>query len=93
MGFGDLQGPKPYKFIGLGDIHGSTPAGNRRVGAQIGPQTGRSQAKKGLGRRPQTGKKPIPLDFGPVSGCLDHDPKLLDCEIAQPRTINIELKW
>ena len=28
--------------------------------------------------------KPTVIDFGPVSGCFDHDPKLLNCEIAQP---------
>ncbi len=25
IGFGDIQGPKPYKFIGFGDIHGPKP--------------------------------------------------------------------
>ncbi len=24
-GFGDIHGPKPYKFIGFGDIHGPNP--------------------------------------------------------------------
>ncbi len=28
--------------------------------------------------------EPIPIDFGPVSVCFGHDPKLLNCEIAQP---------
>ena len=23
--FGDIEGPKPYKFIGFGDIHGPKP--------------------------------------------------------------------
>ena len=27
----------------------------------------------------------IPNDSGPVSACFDDDPKLLNCEIAQPR--------
>ncbi len=25
MWFGDIHGPKPYKFIGFGDIHGPSP--------------------------------------------------------------------
>ena len=25
VGFGDINGPKPYKFIGFGDIHGPKP--------------------------------------------------------------------
>ncbi len=25
IGFGDIHGPKPYKFIGFGDIHGPKP--------------------------------------------------------------------
>ncbi len=36
------------------------------------------------GAVPANGRKPMPIDVGPVSGCFDHDPKLLDCEIASP---------
>ncbi len=25
IGFGDIHGPKPFKFIGFGDIHGPKP--------------------------------------------------------------------
>jgi hypothetical protein len=25
LGFGDIHGPQPYKFIGFGDIHGPKP--------------------------------------------------------------------
>ncbi len=25
IGFGDMHGPKPYKFIGFGDMHGPKP--------------------------------------------------------------------
>ncbi len=25
IGFGDVHGPKPYKFIGSGDVHGPKP--------------------------------------------------------------------
>ncbi len=28
--------------------------------------------------------KQILIEFGPVSGCFDHHPKLLNCQIAQP---------
>ncbi len=27
---------------------------------------------------------PIPIDFGSVSVCVGHDPKLFNCEIALP---------
>ncbi len=37
------------------------------------------------GAVPTNRRKPIPIYFGPVSGCFDHDQKLLNCEIAQPR--------
>ena len=30
--------------------------------------------------------KSIPIHFGPVSGCFDHDPKLCNYEITQPST-------
>jgi hypothetical protein len=28
--------------------------------------------------------KPIAIDLGLVSECFDHDPKLVNCKIAQP---------
>ncbi len=31
--------------------------------------------------------KPIPIDFGPVSVCFDHDPKHVNCEKAQPNKL------
>ncbi len=34
---------------------------------------------------------PIPIDFGPVPGCSNHDPKLLNCEIAQPNWVNLSI--
>ncbi len=36
------------------------------------------------GAVPVNRNKPMPIDFGPVSRCFDRDPKLLNCEIAQP---------
>ncbi len=33
------------------------------------------------GALPANRRNPIPIDFGPVSGCFDHDPKLFNCEI------------
>ncbi len=36
------------------------------------------------GAVPTNRHAPIPIDFGPVSTCFDHDPKLSNCEIAQP---------
>ncbi len=38
------------------------------------------------GAVPTNRPKPIPIDFGPISGYFDHDPKLFNCEIAQPRS-------
>ncbi len=38
------------------------------------------------GAVPASRHKPMPNDFGPVSGCFGHDPKLATCEIAQPNT-------
>ncbi len=35
------------------------------------------------GAVPTDRHKPIPIDFGPVSGCFGHDAKLLNCEIGQ----------
>ncbi len=32
IGFGDIHGPKPYKFIGYGDIHGPKPYRFIRLG-------------------------------------------------------------
>ncbi len=49
IGFGDIHGPKPYKFIGFGDIHG--PSG-RRVPARRTPRSSgsvRRGAAAGLG--------------------------------------------
>jgi hypothetical protein len=36
------------------------------------------------GAVPTNRREPIPIDFGPVSGWFDHDPKPFSCEIAQP---------
>ncbi len=33
------------------------------------------------GAVPTNRHKPRPIDFGQVSGCFYHDPKLLNCEI------------
>ncbi len=41
------------------------------------------------GEVPTNRLKPSPIDFDPVSGCFNHDPKLLNCEIAQPRNPGI----
>ncbi len=39
---------------------------------------------KMAGAVPTNPPKPMSIDFGPVSGCFDHNPKLLNCEIAHP---------
>ncbi len=38
---------------------------------------------------PTNRHEPIPIAFGTGSGCFGRDPKLLNCEIAQPRQINL----
>ena len=37
IGFGDLHGPKPYKFIGFGDLHGPKPYKSIGFGDLHGP--------------------------------------------------------
>ena len=60
------------------------PNRNRRFGAQNGPKPNETNPKM-PGAVPANRLKPIPIVFGPVSVWFDHDPKLLNCEIAQPR--------
>ncbi len=43
------------------------------------------------GAVPTTRHKPMPIDFGPVSGCFDRDPKLLHREIDQPGKVGVRL--
>ncbi len=38
------------------------------------------------GAVPTKRRKPMSIDFGPVSGCVHHDPKLLKCETALSTT-------
>ena len=38
IGFGDIHGPEPYKFIGFGDIHGPKPYTFTRFGNIHGPK-------------------------------------------------------
>ncbi len=59
------------------------PAGNRRFGTHIGPNTGRTQAKNAR----SGAHKPIPIDFGPASRCFHHDTTFRNCEIAQPSPV------
>ncbi len=43
------------------------------------------EAKTIMNRAVPTNRhEPIPIDFGLVDGCFGHDPKHLNCEIAQP---------
>ena len=50
----------------------------------VGPKSAPKPDEAKPGAVPTNRHKPIPIDFGPVSGCFDHDPKLVNCEIAQP---------
>ena len=50
------------------------------LGPKSAPKS--DEAKPNMpGAVPTNKHKPIPIDFGPVSGCFDHDPKLFNCEI------------
>ncbi len=40
IGFGDIHGPKPYKFIGFGHIHGPKPYKFIGFGDIRNPETG-----------------------------------------------------
>ncbi len=35
----------------------------------------------------------IPNDYGPISVCLDDDPKLFNCEKAQPSEVQCKSRW
>ena len=49
------------------------------------------EAKRKMpGAVPANRHKPIPGDFGSVPVCFNHDPKPLNCEIAQPKKIGLE---
>ncbi len=50
----------------------------------LGPKLGQTKAKM-PGTAPTDQHTMIPNDSGPISACFDDDPKLLHCEIAQPR--------
>ncbi len=39
---------------------------------------------------PANKHKAIPIDFEPVSGCFNHNPKLVNCEIAQPSLVLLQ---
>ncbi len=59
---GDIHGPKPYKFIGFGDIHGlclSNPRDARRF--LLGSEKAASTPSRGLGPGPVGGHI-----FGPL---------------------------
>ena len=43
------------------------------------------------GAVPTNRHKPIPIDSGPISACFDDDPKLLNCEIAQPSLLKLPI--
>ena len=51
----------------------------------------RSQTKPKIpGTVPTDRHTTIPNDYGTISACFDDDPKLLNCEIAQPRTVEVD---
>ena len=91
-GVGDHSGALPLLRINraLGSAELKGPRKLLRIRPKIidlGPKSAPKpdEAKPKMpGSVPTNRHKPIPIDFGPVSGCFDHDPKLLNCEIAQP---------
>ena len=50
---------------------------------ELGLKLGQSKPKIS-GTAPTNRHTTIPNDSGPISACFDDDPKLLNCEIAQP---------
>ncbi len=60
---------------------------------ELGPKLGQTKPKI-AGVVSTNRHTMIPNDSGPISACFDDDPKLLDCEIAQPRgTLRTGLYW
>ncbi len=55
LGFGDINGPKPYKFIGFGDINGPKPYKFIRFGDINGPKPYKSI---GFGDMPLKNRSP-----------------------------------
>ncbi len=53
------------------------PAENLRFGVQIGPQKMDEAKPKMAGAVPTNRYEPIPVDFGPISGCCGPDPPRL----------------
>ncbi len=49
----------------------------------LGLKLGKLKPKR-FGTVPTNRHTTIPNESGPISACFDDDPKLLDCEIAQP---------
>jgi hypothetical protein len=75
MGFDDIHGPKPYKFIGFGDIHGPKPY--KFIGFGGWPAPGaREGPSKRWGASPPTFLKAFPGPLGAGQGFGDiHGPK------------------
>ncbi len=85
-----------YLFRGLDEVghHDSAeqrapqtfkdPAGNLRFRAGFGSKAGPNEAQT-IRQVPTNWHTTIPNDSGTISACFDEVPKLLNCEIAQPR--------
>ncbi len=54
------------------------------MGPRLAPKRGEAKPKVPEAV-PTNQQKTIPIDVGPVYVCFDHDPKLCNCEIAQPK--------
>ncbi len=67
----ELKGPRQLSRIRLEIVD---------LGPRTAPKPDEAKPKM-PGAVPTNRRKAIPIDFGPVSGCFDHDPKLLNCEI------------
>ena len=76
IGFGDIHGPKPYKFIGFGDIHGPKPNKFIGFGDIHGPKP-YGQTTGSHGRRPEVVNSvaPVILKFPATRGRAGTGPK------------------
>ncbi len=74
LGLAELNGPRKLVRIRLG-IFDFEP--------DLGLKMGQPKPKIS-GTAPTDRQTTIPSDSGPISAWFDNDPKLLNCEIAQP---------
>jgi hypothetical protein len=75
-------------------LHSAELKGPRKR-LKIEPELGRKRSQikpKTPGTVPTDRRMTIPIDYGLISACVDDDPKLVNCEMAQPSVLKIKIK-